>query len=89
MDPINERDQNHSAYRRLKGVIDQTYTPGHFLAIHNGLILANAPSFEELTTILNKLGENPKQVLVVQAGVDYPREAIIFAQGTGDGGLNE
>jgi hypothetical protein len=81
MGSMPEREQNQAAFRRLKPLIDQTYPQGRFLAIHGGAIVADAASFDALTTLLRARGQDPKESLVVQAGVDYPETAVILAQG--------
>ena len=73
-----ERQRNQVAYRQLSGFIQQTYAPGRFLAIADGKIIADAASFDELTAALERQGQDSVEVLVVQAGVDYPESAVIF-----------
>jgi hypothetical protein len=77
-----ENDINQSAFWRLKPLIDQTYPPGHFVAIDEGQIIADAASFEELDTKLDSMGKTSPQVLVVQAGEDYPDFGWILTAGT-------
>ena len=73
---------NHAAYRRLKGSIARAYESGRFVAIAGGRIVADADDFNELRTRLTALGKDSPDVLVVQAGVDYPESAVIFATGS-------
>src|SRR5260370_34354811 len=80
MDPTGERQRNQAAYRRLSDFIQQTYPPGRFLAISEGKIVADAADFEELDTALHHMCQHSAEGLVVQAGVDYPEMAVIFAQ---------
>jgi hypothetical protein len=79
MDSIPWREKNQAAYRALAAEINQTYAPGRFVAIHQGRIAADAPSFSQLTAAVTGQGKNPRECLVVQAGVDYPETAVIFA----------
>jgi hypothetical protein len=72
------RQQNHAAYRRLKTVIATSYPAGRFVAIFGGQIVADAGAFEEIRSRLIEQGVEPGQVLIVQAGVDYPETATIF-----------
>jgi hypothetical protein len=72
MDPTQERTLNQEAYRQLSGVLQQNYAPGRFLAISGGKIVADAARFEELNSILHQMGNHSPEVLVVQAGVNYP-----------------
>lgn len=78
MNTIDERQRNHTAYRRLKGAIDQSYAPGRFVAISEGQVTADAARLEELCSLLRAVGKDPGNVLIVQAGADYPETAIIF-----------
>jgi hypothetical protein len=78
MDPTQERTLNQAAYRQLSSFIQKTYPPGRFLAIAGGKIIADAARFEELNAILHQMGNHSPDVLVVQAGVDYPEQVTIF-----------
>jgi hypothetical protein len=49
------------------------------LAISGGQIIADAARFDELNAILHQMGNDSPDVLVVQAGVDYPERVTIFA----------
>ena len=77
--PIKERQLNQAAFRMLQNMIQQTYAPGHFLAISEGKIVAEAPRFEELDSKLHQMGNDSTDVLVVQVGKEYPETATIFA----------
>jgi hypothetical protein len=85
VDPTPQGQLNQAAYRQLRDAIGRTYPPGRFIAISGGKIVADAGSFDELNTVLRKIGQDSTEVLVVQAGVEYPEEAIIFAQGKQSG----
>lgn len=77
-----DRAANHAAYQRQKEAIARTYEAGRFVAIAGGRIAADAPTFGELRSRLAALGKDSPNVLVVQAGVDYPESAVIFATGS-------
>jgi hypothetical protein len=64
----------------MKATIDENYAKGRFLAIGGGRIVADAPSFDELASRVRSLGKNPKEMLIVQAGVEYPETGIILTQ---------
>jgi hypothetical protein len=81
MDPTQERQLNQAAYRQLRSFIQQNYPTGRFIAISGGKIIADAGHFEELNSILHQMGNDSPEVLVVQAGVDYPETVTIVAQG--------
>jgi hypothetical protein len=79
MDPTREQEINLAGFRGLSNFIQQTYPPGRFLAISGGKIIADAAGFVELTSILQQMGKDSPEVLVVQAGVEYPETVTIFA----------
>ncbi len=72
------RQQNHAAFRYMKAEIDRRFSPGHFLAFDEGNVVADTPTYDALTDALIAIGKNRPDVLVVQAGVDYPESAIIL-----------
>ncbi len=78
MDSNPERQLNEAAYRQLKPTIDQQYPPGRFVAIHRGRIVDDAASFRELDEALTAKGFTSRDILVVQAGIDYPDYADIL-----------
>jgi len=80
-----ERENNQRAFRKLKPMIDHRYPQGRYVAIDEGSIVADAADFDELSTALTSVGKNSKEVLVVQAGVDYPEKAVIFLKGNANG----
>lgn len=81
MDQIQERQRNHAAFRQLKDSIQESYPPGRFVAISGGQIVADAGCLAELRTAIKSMGKDPAQVLIVQAGVEYPETAVIFVAG--------
>ena len=81
MDTLQERERNQTAFRQLSGFIQKTYPPGRFVAIAGGKIVADAASFQDLHALLHRLGHHSPEVLVVQAGVEYPESVIIFGPG--------
>ena len=78
MNTAEAKQSNQAAFRRLAGVINQTYPHGRFVAIADGNIVANAATFDELDAALKAIGQDSVDVLVVQAGVAYPESAVIF-----------
>jgi hypothetical protein len=80
MDTSKERDLNEAAYRQLKDTIATTYPHGQYVAIFGGKIIADAPTFRDLDTLLHERGIDSPDVLVVEAGVDYPEFVMILAQ---------
>jgi hypothetical protein len=80
MEPTQERQVNQTAYRQLRDSITRTYPPGRFVAIAGGRAVADGETFDELRATLRARGMDPSQALIVQAGVEYPETAVIFAQ---------
>lgn len=76
------RQTNQSAFRQLKASISCAYPAGRYVAISDGMIVGDAEDLENLCSKVRAMGKDPKQVLVVQAGVDYPEYADIFSIGT-------
>ena len=78
MDTNQNNARNTESYRRMKGAIDQTYSPGWFVGIADDQIVGAAEKFPELTASLRSRGFDPRQVMVVEAGVDYPKYVTIY-----------
>lgn len=72
------RAVNQAAYRRLRDQIRREFPPGRFVGIAGGQVVADASTFKELDAALTRMGFASPDVLVVQAGVDYPEKATIF-----------
>jgi hypothetical protein len=72
---------NETAYRQMRDSIDRRYPRGHYVAIDDGRIAADASTFEELDSILIAAGYSSPDILVVQAGIDTPDFAWILLQG--------
>lgn len=79
MNDYHERMANHAAYRQMKDGLAQTYGVGRFVAISNGQVIAEAATFLELRDHLLSIGRDPAQVLIVQAGTEYPETAVLFS----------
>ena len=78
MNKTPELDANTVAYTRLKEMIGQSYPNGWFVAIADDQVVAAAVDFQELKRLLKAKGKDPRHVLVVEAGVDYPEYVTIF-----------
>jgi hypothetical protein len=73
-----ERHRNQEAFRQMRDGINQTYPKGRFVAISRGTVVADADDFQLLQAKLHDLGADSPDVLVVQAGIDYPDKVVIF-----------
>ena len=78
MSTAAERQINQAAFRQMSEQITRTYPKGRFVAIAGGNVIGDASSFDELDSALKALGYHSVEVLVVQAGVEYPERAVIF-----------
>jgi hypothetical protein len=77
-DADEEYERNSAAYSRLKETISRTYPHGWFVGIADEQVVGAAADFRALESILHAQGKDPRRVLVVQAGVDYPEYVTIF-----------
>jgi hypothetical protein len=77
---MSSDEENQKTYRRLKPEIDNKYPKGHFIAIDDGRVVADAPSFDGLQQLLDRIRTTRPEFLVVQAGEEYPEYATIFLQ---------
>lgn len=74
----SEYARNSLAYQRLKESICKTIPAGWFIGIADDQVVGSAEDFSALLAILRANGKDPRSVLVVQAGVDYPDSVTIF-----------
>jgi hypothetical protein len=75
-----DHDLDEQTYQRLKEDIDRKYPTGRFVAIANGGVIADAETFEALESALEQMGRDSPEILVVQAGIDEPDDALILLQ---------
>ena len=73
---------NEQVFRRMQAAIDARFPAGHWIAIDGGQLIADVPSAEELRPLLIDAGKNPREVLVVEAGANYPHCATILVFGS-------
>jgi hypothetical protein len=73
-----EYERNSAAYGRLKETISRTYPHGWFVGIADEQVVGAEADFRALESVLRTKGKDPRRVLVVQAGVDYPEFVTIF-----------
>jgi hypothetical protein len=76
MRPDSQRKS--TAQRHLRQVIDQTHPHGWFVAIDEDQVVGAAATFGELEGLLRAEGLDPRRLLVVEAGIDYPENVTIF-----------
>jgi hypothetical protein len=73
MTPEQRIDENNATYWRLRPTIDQTYPKGWAVAIDGGRIIADAGPLEALEAVLEAQGIDSREVLVAEAGFEYPQ----------------
>ena len=64
-------------YAAEKALVDRLLPAGRFAAVEEGHILAQAESHCQLVALLVEQGRSPKDLVVLQAGAEYPASAII------------
>lgn len=72
------REKNQAAFEALKEELPERFPAGHFVAFDSGQLVADAPSFGELTEALQAIGKDRPDIFVVQVGADYPDEVFIL-----------
>ena len=72
------KQKNQAAYLKAKGDIANQYPEGHFIAFDDGEIVADAETFDELTEALIAVGKNRRDIFVIQAGVEAPKQLTIL-----------
>ncbi len=75
---MDSRQRNQAAFKQMKQDLDKRYLPGWFVALDEGEIVADAATFDDLTAALAAIGKDRPDILVVQAGVNYPEEVFIL-----------
>ena len=73
-----ELTPHNAAYQRLKESISQSYPHGWFVAIAEDRIIAASANFRELKGLVQAEGFDPRNVLIVEAGVSYPDFIDVF-----------
>ena len=61
-----------------KHEVDRRFPAGRFVALEGSKVAADAETHRQLVQKLQSLGKSPKDMLVIQAGIDYPTSAVIF-----------
>jgi len=72
------RQKNEQAFQDVKADLASRFPRGHFVAFDDGHLVADAPTFDQLTDVLSALGKDRPDVFVVQVGIEYPDEVFIL-----------
>ena len=59
-------------------MIATTYPRGWFVALADGQVVAASADFQQVERELREQGKDPREVLVVEAGVEGPEYVNIF-----------
>ncbi|MCI0358406.1 MAG: hypothetical protein L0211_07985 [Planctomycetaceae bacterium] len=62
--------------------VDRQFPAGRFVAVEKGVVVADAQTHGQLVEEIRSQGKSLKDMLVIQAGVEYPASAIIFTFGS-------
>lgn len=65
-------------YADAQAVVDRQLPAGRFAAVEAGAIIADADSHRRLVELLRSQGRTAKDMLILQAGAEYPSSAVIF-----------
>ena len=76
--PANSHPMSAQRFEDAKREIDSRFPVGRFVAVEMGRVVADAESHRKLVEKLQGHGKSPKDMLIVQAGVEYPDSAVIF-----------
>lgn len=63
-----DRALNNAAYHKYRQHIDATFPKDWFVAIHEGQIVCDGKSFDDVLQSLRQKGINPRDAMVVQSG---------------------
>jgi hypothetical protein len=62
----------------LQREVDRRFPTGRFVACETGVVIADDETHRQLVRKLESQGKSPKDLLIIQAGVEYPASAVIF-----------
>lgn len=65
-------------YSAVQAEVDRRFPAGRFVAVQEQRVVADAPSHRLLVEQLQSQGLGPKDLLILQAGVEFPDSAVIF-----------
>jgi len=65
-------------FSAAKAAVDRQLPAGRFAAVEGGVIIAHAESHRQLVAQLREQGRSPKDLVILQAGAEYPASAVIF-----------
>jgi hypothetical protein len=65
-------------YTTEKAAVDRQLPAGRFAAVEGDVIIAEADTHRQLVALFAEQGRSPKDLVILQAGIDYPATATIF-----------
>ncbi len=63
-------------YAMAKAEVDRRYAAGQFVALDGLEVVADAESHRKLVEKLSVHGRSPKDLVILQAGAEYPESAV-------------
>jgi hypothetical protein len=75
---MTKPETNHAAFHRLKPEIDRRFPEGHWVAIEDGRLIADAPTVDQLEERLRASEQDSAHVFVARARVDYDQDVDIL-----------
>ena len=65
-------------YADLQREVNAKFAAGRFVALDAGAVVADAESHAQLVGTLQAQGRSPHNLIILQAGANYPASATIF-----------
>lgn len=65
-------------YADIQHDVERRFPTGRFVAVEGGQVIADAEDRRELVEKLKTMGKSPRNMLIIQAGVEYPATGVIF-----------
>ena len=75
---MDSTQRNQAAFKRMKQELESATRSDGLSRMDEGEIVADAATFDDLTAALAAIGKDRPDILVVQAGVNYPEEVFIL-----------
>ena len=72
-----EQAENEAAYDGMKDELDATYPVGVYVAFGHGKLIAHSADFFKLTRMIQELGRDPREVMVMQVG-EVPTDGGVY-----------
>ncbi len=74
----SQNQKNQAAFEACKDQLHRNYPIGSYVAFDDGELIADAFSFDELSTKLAEQGRDRPDVFVIQVAESYPEKVSIL-----------